>query len=885
MIKNNKLTPQEKANKLALQEKWKTSQKQKKNKILNKNNTNTTSLADSYDPADIESSVYDYWSKGGYFSPEYNTANDKTFMMILPPPNVTGSLHIGHALTCSIEDLIARWHRMHNTKVLFFPGTDAGGIATQIVVERMLYNESGLTRHDLGREAFIEKVWAWKEKYGSNISTQLKRLGVSLDWSKEEFTMSKNLEVATQEAFIRCFDNGLITRDNRIVNWCPILQTCISDIECDDLIIDGTEFIRVKGHTDTKKYEFGTMWSFAYKVCDTDEEIIVSTTRPETIFGDTAVAVHPDDDRYKKYHNKFVHHPFLQKKIPIIVDKILVDMKLGTGAVKITPAHDPADYQCAGRNHIQICNILNGDGTLNEEVPVEFQNMMRYDARAKVIAKLKELDLYRYAESKKMTIKICSRSGDIIEPLLKKQWWMDLTELAEKVINLINTEELKIRPGWKIKELLHYLSDIQKWCLSRQTWWGNRIPAYQYWKENDLDSKKWLVAHNLAEAHDKACAILGTSDVLVEQDPDVLDTWFGSAIYPFSVLGWPADSINMQQYYPNSLLETGNDILFFWVAKMAMMGLQLTGQLPFKEVLLHGLVRDPNGEKMSKSKGNVIDPLAIIDGATLNDLNGSLRNGNMKPTELSKAIRNQKLFFPRGIKPCGTDALRFSLCAYANDGRDINLDMSRVEGYRKFCNKIWNGVKFSLMYLPDGYVWEKISLANLFDKWIISKFHQMLIILEDSFLKYDFMAFTKELYAFWWDNLCGVYLEAIKITKNIYDHNPVLCFIIDSGLRALHPVMPFITEKLYQNIPKLNGTSICVAEYPKIMEYDSDSDAIDTVNNISHLVSLIRAYMKNNNIQKRGSVKMKFSNWEEYLLGLYGKEILGLCQLNSIIYL
>ncbi len=869
-----------------LQEKWKLSSTKNKDNKVERKYHNTTKLSDTFEPKMIEEKIYNEWMNKNYFSSDYNSNATETFMLILPPPNVTGAMHLGHALTCSIEDLIVRWHRMHNKKTLYLPGTDAGGLATQMVVEKMLYRENKTSRHDLGRDEFIKKVWQWKEKYGNQISTQLKSLGASLDWSKEEFTMSKKLEDATQEAFIKCYNDGVITRDNRLVNWCTILQTCISDIECDDLIINGTIFLSVKGHPENNKYEFGTMWSFAYKIDNSDEEIIVATTRPETIFGDTAIAVHPDDPRYKHLHNKYCIHPFLPRKIPIITDSILVDMDLGTGAVKVTPGHDLNDYKCGIRNNLQIINILNDNGTLNNETG-EFENMLRYDARSKVIEKLKELKLYRGKTTNEMVLKICSRSGDIIEPILKLQWWMDMKPLAKKLIDAINTRELVINPEWRTHELLNYLNNIQKWCLSRQTWWGNRIPAYQYWKNDDVLNKKWLVAHNLEEATNNAKIILNSDDITVIQDEDVLDTWFGSSIYPFAVLGWPNDTLDMKQFYPNPLLETGHDILFFWVAKMAMMGIKLTGQIPFKEVLLHGIVRDPQKNKMSKSTGNVIDPLSIINGATLQQLNQQLKDGNLSHDVLNSAIQTQHQLFPRGLKECGTDALRFTLCSYTYNSNDINLDINRVEGYRKFCNKIWNAVKFSLMFLPENYVPENNNSDNIFDKYIISKFHDMLNTCNKSFTQYDFINFTKALYTFWFDDFCNVYLEIIKISEHKHNHYPTLCSILSSGLKALHPVMPFITEELWQNIPKFendNSPSICVSNYPLTCDFNHDSNAIETIEHMLQIVTTIRIYNETNNIPKNGTIQFSFPENDINILNNYYNIILKLTMLTCIEY-
>lgn len=631
--------------------------------------------------------------------------------MVIPPPNVTGSLHLGHALTNAIEDAITRWHRMNGRTTVWVPGCDHAGIATQVVVEKKLWREQQLTRHDLGRDAFIEKIWGWKNEKGDRIYHQLRKLGSSYDWSRVAFTMDPKLCKAVTEAFVRMHESGLIYRSSRLVNWSCTLKSAISDIEVDKVEIPGRTYMAIPGYAD--KVEFGVLVSFAYKIEGSDEEIIVATTRVETMLGDTAVAVHPNDERYKHLHGKFVTHPFCARKIPIVCDEF-VDMNFGTGAVKITPAHDPNDYDVGKRHNLPFITIFSDDGYVVGDYG-EFTGMKRFDARRAVIGKLKELGLYKEWVNNPMVVPICSRSKDVVEPLIKPQWYVKCDDMAKAATDAVKNGDLKITPDFHKKIWYHWMDGIRDWCVSRQLWWGHRIPAYKV-KSSKLDAEAgdvWIVARTVDEAKAKASKQTGlaTSDFTLEQDEDVLDTWFSSGLFPFSVFGWPENTKDVELFYPTTLLETGHDILFFWVARMVFFGQTLLGKLPFREVFLHPMVRDAHGRKMSKSLGNVIDPMDVITGISLEGLHAQLYDSNLDPKEIEKAKLGQKQDYPNGIPECGVDAMRFALCAYLTAARDINLDILRVQGYRFFCNKLWNATKFALRYFDEN---EKIEvLAEL----------------------------------------------------------------------------------------------------------------------------------------------------------------------------
>ncbi|PPR04623.1 hypothetical protein CVT26_015002 [Gymnopilus dilepis] len=800
-------------------------------------------MAAGYNPIAVESAWYDWWSAQSFFKPEYQQPflqqkglkpeDRETFVIPAPPPNVTGSLHIGHALTVAIQDTLIRWNRMLGKEVLFAPGFDHAGISTQSVVEKRLLKTEGKSRHDLGREKFLETVMDWKNDYQGRITNQLHRLGGSYDWDRVAFTMDEKLSKAVIETFCRLHEDGILYRANRLVNWCVKLNTTLSNLEVEQKELDGRTLLSVPGYDPKEKFEFGVLVSFAYEVEGSDERIVIATTRPETMLGDTAVAVHPDDPRYKHLHGKFLKHPFIPyRRLPIVTDSIIVDMEFGTGAVKITPAHDQNDYEVGKRHNLEFINILNDDGTLNANAGPKFQGMKRFHARKAVVEALKELGLYVETKDNKMQIPICTKSGDIIEPMLKPQWWVNCKPLAEEAIKRTRAGELTINPKSSENEWYRWLEGIQDWCISRQLWWGHRCPAYfvRIAGENQdpNDGKHWVVGRTREEAEERGRKMAAGKEFELVQDEDVLDTWFSSGLWPFSIMGWPEKTPDLQNFYPSSLLETGWDILFFWVARMVMLGIHLTGQMPFKEVYCHAMIRDAHGRKMSKSLGNVIDPLDVIQGLGLEELHQKLYEGNLDEREITKAKAGQKKDFPKGIPQCGTDALRFALCAYSSGGRDINLEILRVEGYRKFCNKIFNATKFAMLRLDEEFVPQPSNKPtgneSLVEKWILHKLNVAASEINTYLAERNFMAATTSAYNFWLYELCDVYIEAMKpmvdpsasvsIRKSAQQ---TLYTCLDHGLRLLHPFMPFVTEELWQRLPRIpndSTPSIMVAAFP-----------------------------------------------------------------------
>lgn len=876
--------------------------------------SNPFNVDSSYDPPFVESSWYEWWEKQGFFSPEYNlNENAEVFTMIIPPPNVTGSLHLGHALTNSIQDAIVRYHRMNGKKVLWLPGTDHAGIATQAVVEKMLWKEEKKTRQQIGREDFVELVWKWKKQYGDRITQQLRRIGSSLDWKRERFSLDERLSRGVTEAFVRLYKSGKLFRGTRLVNWSCKLRTAISDIEVENFELTKKIKIKVPGHNPDKLYEFGAIWEFAYKIEGTDEELIIATTRPETMLGDTAIAIHPDDERYKHLKGKYAIHPFINRRIPIIEDSILVDMSFGTGAVKITPAHDQNDYACGERNKLEFIKILNLDGTINSNGG-QFCGMMRFDARIAIIGALKEKGLYRGVKDNPMKLGKCSRSGDIIEPMLLPQWWVKCGEMAKSALDSVKKGDLKIIPEMHVTTWNNWLSDCRDWCISRQLWWGHRIPAWLVHLKNkspsDASSQEyWVVGHNFEEAKQIAENKWPEKVESLEQDPDVLDTWFSSGIFPFSVFGWPqenaseSDLKDLNKYYPNSLLETGHDILFFWVARMVMLGLELTSKLPFNEVLLHAMVRDSHGRKMSKSLGNVIDPVDVIEGITKQELINRLEKGNLDQNELIKATQGINEDFPNGISECGTDALRFALCAYTSQGRDINLDILRVQGYRNFCNKIWNATKLIFMVLgmlppPSGnsIKLEKFTPLpssketftgheSLVDLWIISRLNNTISETISGFSQYDFSKATTSIYSYWLYDFCDVYIESIKPIIFSSESNPdsieairqTSYTCLEEGLRLIHPFMPFLSEELWQRIPhrqdQLSIPSICLASYPSFIEIRKRNDIEKEISACQVIIHSTRSLRTEYNITKKSTPSLIINTHNEQYKKLYTKYI------------
>lgn len=792
-------------------------------------------IPDSYSPQYVEAAWYSWWEKQGFFKPEYyrdlSKPNPKgQFVIIIPPPNVTGSLHLGHALTNAIQDALVRWHRMKGKTTLWVPGCDHAGIATQVVVEKKLWREEKLTRHDVGREKFVDKVWKWKNEKGDRIYHQLRKVGASYDWSRVRFTMDPDLCRSVTEAFVLLHEQGLIYRSSRLVNWSCTLKSAISDIEVDKVEIPGRTYLSIPGYND--KVEFGVLVSFAYKVEGTDDEIIVATTRVETMLGDTAVAVHPNDDRYKHLHGKFVTHPFCDRKIPIVFDDF-VDTSFGTGAVKITPAHDPNDYEVGKRHNLPFITIFSDDGYIVGDYG-EFTGMKRFDARRVVLGKLKELGLYKETTNNPMVVPICNRSKDVVEPLIKPQWYVKCAGMAQAAVDAVNNGELKLIPESHNKTWFHWMEGIRDWCISRQLWWGHRIPAYKVTfpagtPDDYKNEELWVVGRDEKEALDKAVKQTGlkAEQLKLIQDEDVLDTWFSSGLFPFSVFGWPNQTEDLQLFYPTSLLETGHDIIFFWVARMVFFGQALLGKLPFKEVFLHPMVRDAHGRKMSKSLGNVIDPMDVITGISLEGLHEQLYDSNLDPKEIDKAKAGQRQDFPNGIPECGTDAMRFALCAYLTQSRDINLDILRVQGYRFFCNKLWNATKFALLYLEGDEKYDVhtqlTGAESNIEQWILSRLAAAVEAANKGFENYEFSTITNSIYHFWLYDLCDVYLECLKpvfysgTDQEKASARRTLYTCLDFGLRLLSPFMPFITEELFQRLPRANTAleSICIAPYPE----------------------------------------------------------------------
>lgn len=808
----------------------------------------TSELAASYIPRQVEHSWYSYWEKNLFFKPEYdqleaklkgdtNGLNSDKFVMVIPPPNVTGTLHIGHALTCAIQDCLVRWSRMLGLTTLWVPGSDHAGIATQVVVEKKIQREQNKTRYDLGRDAFIQEVWKWKNEKGDFIYNQLRHLGCSLDWDRTVFTLDPKMVRAVNEAFKRLFKAGHITRNKRLVNWSCKLKSAISDIEVDHEELTERKTLQVPDYD--RRIEFGIIETFAYEVFNENKSAIVdkiwvSTTRLETMLGDTAVAVHPDDERYKHLQGRFVRHPFCNRQFRIICDE-KVEKDFGTGAVKITPAHDFEDYEKGLRHNLEFINIYTDDGLIVDGYG-KFSGMKRFDARFAIRAELKKLGLIveEKPKSNPMKVPICSRSKDIVEPRIKEQWFMDCEEFARKALKASESGELKI-PKSHMNRWKRWMDpeSIRKhpWCISRQLWWGHRIPAYKVSIEGQKEIK-WVAGIDLEDAKQEAIKVLDIRDsskLVIEQDEDVLDTWFSSGLFPFGVFSWPdSESSDLKKYYPTQLLETGEDILFFWVARMVMLGLALTGQLPFSEVYLHSMVRDAEGRKMSKSLGNVIDPLDVISGITLDALHSKLKDSNLDQKEQERALQGQKRLFPNGIPECGTDALRFKLCEYCTGAGDIHLRIDQLVGDRLLCNKIWQAFKFAFITLEDDFKFSYSSLKtsgrSTEDKEILGKLVYAVSESNEGLGSYNFRRTTVACRTFWREELCSVYIEHVKRLKKENQLNEIakqtLLICLDTGLRLLHPLMPYITEELYQRLMTKFCTdpllpSICIARYPQ----------------------------------------------------------------------
>ena len=733
----------------------------------------------TYNPELIEQKYRDLWEQGDLFSSKANSASKDSYSIVLPPPNVTGSLHMGHAFQHTIMDVYTRYNRSKGKQTLWQPGTDHAGIATQMVVERQLGLEN-ISRHDLGREKFTEKIWDWKSKSGGTITSQMRRLGASVDWERERFTMDEPLSKAVQKVFIDLYHEGLIYRGKRLVNWDPVLLTAVSDLE-----VISTE-------------EQGFLWHIRYQVAESDEVLVVATTRPETMFGDTAVAIHPEDTRYQHLIGKFIDLPLSNRKIPIIADDY-VDMEFGTGCVKITPAHDFNDYEIGQRHSLEIINILTDDASINISAPDKYQGLDRFDARKEVVKDLESQNLIEKIDPHTLMVPRGDRTNSIIEPYMTDQWFVKVKPLAGPAIDAVKNGDIRFVPENWNKTYFNWMDNIEDWCISRQIWWGHRIPAW-YDKEG-----KFYVANNLEEA--QAQAGVGVD---LEQDEDVLDTWFSSALWPFSTLGWPEKTPELSRFYPTSVLVTGFDIIFFWVARMIMFGLKFAKDVPFKDIYITGLIKDGNGQKMSKSKGNVLDPIDLIDGISLNDLLEKRTQGMMQPKLAEKIQKQTKKEFPDGIPAFGTDAIRFTFAALASFGRDIKFDLKRVEGYRNFCNKLWNASRFVLINLESKSINVNAVLSNQ-DKWILSRLQHTKIEVEKHLADYRLDLMSQTLYEFVWHDYCDWYLE---LSKPLLENNKTkqgceatLLKVLSETLVLLHPIIPFITEEIFEQSQKLHSNS------------------------------------------------------------------------------
>ncbi|TFZ82471.1 valine--tRNA ligase [Candidatus Macondimonas diazotrophica] len=780
----------------------------------------------SYEPHAIESRWYAFWEDGGHFRPDPAQSGEAPYCIMIPPPNVTGTLHMGHAFQDTLMDVLTRYHRMRGAPTLWQPGTDHAGIATQMVVERQLSAESR-SRHDLGRDAFLERVWQWKAESGNTISRQLRRMGASADWSRERFTMDEGLSAAVTEVFVRLHEEGLIYRGKRLVNWDPVLHTAISDLEV------------------VSEEEAGSLWHIRYPIADgegrpTPQVLIVATTRPETLLGDTAVAVHPEDERYRHLIGRQVLLPLTGRLIPIIADDY-VDPAFGTGCVKITPAHDFNDHAVGSRHDLPLINIFTIDARINEAAPTAYQGLDRFDARARIVADLETQGLLEAVKPHRLMVPRGDRTGAVIEPYLTDQWYVDLTRetqpdgrpgglaaITRPAIAAVQEGRIRIVPENWAKTYFQWLENIQDWCISRQIWWGHRIPAW--YDEHDAV----YVGHSEAEV--RARHGIAPEQVL-RQDEDVLDTWFSSALWPFSTLGWPEQTPELRAFYPTSVLVTGFDIIFFWVARMIMMGLKFTGEVPFREVYIHGLVRDAEGQKMSKSKGNVLDPIDLIDGITLPELIAKRTSGLMQPQMAQKIEQATKRQFPDGIPAFGTDALRYTFCSLASTGRDIKFDLGRIEGYRNFCNKLWNAARFVLMNCEgqDTGLNDAPVTLGLAERWIISRLQRTEATVREQLDGYRFDLAASAAYEFVWGEYCDWYLELAKTTLQdaaadaavLRGTRRTLVRVLETALRLLHPFMPFITEALWQSVAPLagrTGATIMTAPYPT-----PDASRIDAV--------------------------------------------------------